>query len=65
MKVLAVFLTTESTTDEPPVAFFPASNREKARTDAERYVATFHPGRSFELRELEVPFLPPRPSQPQ
>jgi hypothetical protein len=65
MKVLAVFLTTESVLDQPPVAFFPASDRDKARTEAERYVATFYPGRSFELHEVEIPFLPPGPSQPQ
>lgn len=64
MKVLAVFLTTESEPDQPPVAFFPVSDPERARADAEQYVARFHPGRPFELRELELPY-PPIPGAPR
>ena len=60
MKVLAVLLTTVPP-DQPPVAMFPASDPAEARLQAEKYIATFHPGQAFELRELDMP-LPNSPA---
>lgn len=60
MKVFAVFLMTDSP-DHPPVAMFPAADPDEARLQAERYVTTFYPNQSFEIRELDVP-LPSSPA---